>query len=104
MEEFGKELSDRYGPLPQPAQNLIGAVQLKVLASRLGAESLHTSGNKIILRLAPSLHFSPAQQQLDVPPQINIGTNQLQYTPNQRLPQSPWQAVLTKTLKLLAPA
>ena len=33
--DFAQELDDRFGPLPLPASNLLGAVKLKVLASRI---------------------------------------------------------------------
>ncbi|MYE06794.1 MAG: transcription-repair coupling factor, partial [Chloroflexi bacterium] len=55
VEEFERELADRFGPLPQPGRNLLGAVKLKVLASRIGAESIQSEGERVVLRLAPGL-------------------------------------------------
>ena len=79
--ELGRELEDRFGALPQPTSNLLGAMKLKVLASRVGAESLSSEGESVVLRLAPGLMFSPAQRRLGAPRQVQIGSAQLRYTP-----------------------
>src|SRR5687767_9668758 len=36
IEDFRKELEDRYGPLPEPAAHLVDAVRFKALAARAG--------------------------------------------------------------------
>ncbi len=36
IEDFRRELEDRYGPLPEPAAHLVDAVHFKALASRAG--------------------------------------------------------------------
>ena len=36
IEDFRRELEDRYGPLPEPAAHLVDAVRFKVLATRAG--------------------------------------------------------------------
>ena len=102
VEEFSRELNDRFGALPTPAANLLGAVKLKVLASRIGAESIQSEGENVVLRLASGLSFSAAQRRLDVPRQIDIGSTQLRYTPSRRLAESEWESVLSEALVRLA--
>ena len=98
IEDIERELQDRFGPLPQPATNLLSAINLKLLASRLGAESLQSEGNAIILRLAPGLSFSKQQQTLQQPRQIKIGPTQLQYHPT----QPNWPKLLAEALQQLS--
>ena len=100
--DFAKELDDRFGPLPLPASNLLGAVKLKVLASRIGAESIQSEGDSVVARLASGIMFTPTQRRLNVPRQIQIGSTQLRYTPSSRLVESPWEQVLSDVLENLA--
>ena len=100
--DFARELEDRFGPIPQPGLNLLGAVKLKVLASRIGAESIQSEGESVVLRLASGLRFSPRQRRLNVPRQVQIGSAQLRYTPPRRLAESEWEQVLSDVLESLA--
>ena len=102
--DFAQELDDRFGPLPLPASNLLGAVKLKVLASRIGAESIQSEGDSVVVRLASGIMFSPSQRRLNVPRQIQIGSTQLRYTPSKRLVESEWERVLSEILEQLATA
>ena len=104
VEDFARELVDRFGPLPIPTTNLLGAVKLKVLASRIGAESIQSEGDQVILRLAPGLRFSPDQRRIAVPRQVQIGSTQVRYTPSRRLAESEWEDVLTALLTALSMA
>ena len=100
--DFAQELEDRFGPVPQPGLNLLGAVKLKVLASRIGAESIQSEGEDVVLRLAPGLSFSSSQRRLDVPRQVSIGSTQLRYTPSRRLAESEWESVLSEAFARLS--
>jgi len=51
---FEEELTDRFGNLPQPALNLTYQVRLKLVATKLGAQSITTDGNRFTIR-APSI-------------------------------------------------
>ena len=100
--DFAQELDDRFGPLPLPASNLLGAVKLKVLASRIGAESIQSEGDSVVVRLASGIMFNPGQRRLNVPRQMQIGSTQLRYTPSGRLVDAPWEEVLANALVDLA--
>jgi len=104
VDELGRELEDRFGPLPLPARNLLGALRLKVLASRIGAESIQSEGDRVVVRLAPGLRFSDAQRRIAVPRQIQIGPTQLRYTPPRRLSESEWESALSDALARLVNA
>ncbi|GCE11825.1 transcription-repair-coupling factor [Tengunoibacter tsumagoiensis] len=49
VEAMTAEMSDRFGPLPQPAQNLLTLIRMKVEAAQLGFESIALKDNELIL-------------------------------------------------------
>jgi transcription-repair coupling factor (superfamily II helicase) len=49
VEAMAAEMSDRFGALPTPAQNLLAMVRLKVEAARLGYEAIAMKDNAFIL-------------------------------------------------------
>ena len=49
VEAMEAELTDRFGPLPAPVQNLLSLVRLKVQAAQLGYESIALKDNAFIL-------------------------------------------------------
>ena len=104
LSELSDELVDRFGPLPLPARNLLGALRLKVLASRIGAESIQSEGDRVVVRLAPGLRFSDAQRRLQLPRQLQLGPTQLRYTPARRLSESDWDSILSDALTRLGHA
>ncbi|HMA33647.1 MAG TPA: TRCF domain-containing protein, partial [Chloroflexia bacterium] len=62
---------DRFGPLPEPAQNLLLIVRFKSLALRAGVEAINTLDDEFVLvldldaarkRLGPQFHYSLGQK------------------------------------------
>lgn len=49
VEAMEAELTDRFGALPQPVQNLLALVRLKVLAAQLGYESIAIKDNAFVM-------------------------------------------------------
>ncbi len=49
VETMAAELSDRFGPLPTPVQNLLATVRLKVEAAHLGYESIAVKDSAFVL-------------------------------------------------------
>jgi transcription-repair coupling factor (superfamily II helicase) len=50
IEGITRELEDRFGSLPQVVKNLLYVVQVKTVATRLGVESIFTSGNHVVIK------------------------------------------------------
>jgi len=48
--EMEQELQDRFGPLPQPAQNLIFQLRIKVLAQQAGVESVSAEAGQLTVK------------------------------------------------------
>jgi transcription-repair coupling factor (superfamily II helicase) len=49
VEAMEAELNDRFGPPPQPVQNLLAMVRLKVEAANLGFEAIAAKDNEFVL-------------------------------------------------------
>jgi transcription-repair coupling factor (superfamily II helicase) len=53
IEEVGdiaREFQDRFGPLPEPVENLLYIVRIKVLATRAKITSISTQGRQIVIK------------------------------------------------------
>jgi len=48
--EVEREFQDRFGLLPEPAQNLMYQLRIKVLAQQAGASSVTAEGGQIVIR------------------------------------------------------
>jgi transcription-repair coupling factor (superfamily II helicase) len=48
--EIEQELQDRFGPLPEPAKNLMFQLRIKVLAQRAGASSVTLEGGQMMIK------------------------------------------------------
>ncbi len=51
VEAMQAEMSDRFGPIPQPAQNLLMLVNLKIEAANLGYEAISMKDSELVLAL-----------------------------------------------------
>jgi len=59
--DFKKELVDRFGPLPEPAGNLLIKIMLKILCRNAAVKQLDVSGSKLILKLSEA-HLKNTQE------------------------------------------
>ncbi len=50
VEDVAQEFQDRFGPLPQPVENLLYIVKIKVLAMRAKVSSISTQGRQIVIK------------------------------------------------------
>jgi transcription-repair coupling factor (superfamily II helicase) len=49
LKDFRQELSDRFGPLPRPAENLLAEAELRILAGNWKLERIHLEGEYVVL-------------------------------------------------------
>ena len=55
VDDLAEELEERFGPLPEPARNLLGLTRLKILGRRAGASSVgYRSGALTVYGVSPS--------------------------------------------------
>jgi transcription-repair coupling factor (superfamily II helicase) len=57
VEDVAREFQDRFGPLPEPVENLLYIVKIKVLAARAKVSSISTQGRQIVIK--PQTDNSP---------------------------------------------
>jgi len=50
VEDVAREFKDRFGPLPEPVENLLYIVKIKVLAARAEVSSISTQGRQIVIK------------------------------------------------------
>jgi transcription-repair coupling factor (superfamily II helicase) len=50
MDEMEQELADRFGPLPEPARNLMYQLRLKALARDAGVGTIAVENGRLVLR------------------------------------------------------
>jgi transcription-repair coupling factor (superfamily II helicase) len=48
--DIAQEFEDRFGPLPEPVDNLLYIVKIKVLAMRAKISSISTQGRQIVIK------------------------------------------------------
>jgi transcription-repair coupling factor (superfamily II helicase) len=71
VRDLRREIEDRFGPLPEPAENLLRLVRLKSLAVRAGVEAINTLDDEFVIvlhpaaalkRLGPLFHYHMGQR------------------------------------------
>ncbi|HWP29477.1 MAG TPA: transcription-repair coupling factor, partial [Chloroflexota bacterium] len=74
---FTDELQDRYGPLPEPAENLLYLVRLRLAATEAGVREIDADETHIVLRFAgpPPPGAAALGARLGLP--LWVGSNQL---------------------------
>jgi transcription-repair coupling factor (superfamily II helicase) len=75
--ELGDELIDRFGPLPEPAQNLIFVVSLRLAAKRAGVQQIQSVDGEVVVKFdrLPRLDVAGLTKTVGVP--LRTGSNQL---------------------------
>jgi transcription-repair coupling factor (superfamily II helicase) len=59
IDNMGEELVDRFGPIPSPALNLLEAMKLRQLLTRLRVTKLNLSGERAVIAFDESSEISP---------------------------------------------
>jgi transcription-repair coupling factor (superfamily II helicase) len=97
IEVMTKELKDRFGVPPQPVENLLYIIEIKILAAKAGVESIYTQRKQIVLhpvhgKALPSL--TPPPEYRDA---IRIGASQIRL--DIKYLSSQWQEALERLLR-----
>jgi transcription-repair coupling factor (superfamily II helicase) len=61
LADLRAELADRFGPLPEPAEQLIDIVRIRVAARTIGVERVEAGEGKAVITFAPSTPIEPAR-------------------------------------------
>ena len=55
VDALAREVADRFGPIPEPVENLLQAARLKILARDVGITSLTREKDSVLLKFVPGL-------------------------------------------------
>jgi transcription-repair coupling factor (superfamily II helicase) len=58
VEDLAKELTDRFGVMPEVVHNLLYAVRLKLMGAKTGVESISTNDSVVTIRVFPGLQVN----------------------------------------------
>jgi transcription-repair coupling factor (superfamily II helicase) len=104
IEEVGRELAERFGPLPEPLDNLLFQLRVKLLALRAGVSSISTENGQIVLVTQPVGELDQAYLGVRLGSEARMSKNKiwLGRVADPRAPDSPWRDQLLNVLSRLA--
>jgi transcription-repair coupling factor (superfamily II helicase) len=77
IEALSEEFTDRFGPLPQEALNLLYQLKVKILAEQVGLASVSGEGGQIVLRYPPLPEGVISRPLPELGPDVRTGKNAL---------------------------
>jgi len=95
VEDVAQEMKDRFGPLPEPVDNLLYIVKIKVLAARAEVSSVSTQGRQIVIKPQTDGRRLIATSPIDGA--VKIGATQIKL--DTRLLGDRWTEVLEDILR-----
>jgi transcription-repair coupling factor (superfamily II helicase) len=98
IDALTEEFIDRFGPLPEEAQNLIYQLKVKLLAEQASLASVSGEGGQIILRFPPLTEAEPPRPLPEFGDDIRTGKNTLWMPFNEA---DAWQGKLLNVLNQL---
>ncbi len=100
VEQMRQELEDRFGPLPQEAENLIYLLRVKVLATQAQVATVSTERNKITIGLGSLGEMKRRHSEGRLPTGVETVDDRLLLATS--LGEKGWRAELERTLKDMA--
>jgi transcription-repair coupling factor (superfamily II helicase) len=94
VEDMAREFQDRFGALPEPVENLLYVVKIKVLATRAKVSSISTQGRQIVIKPHTDSRQPTAISSVDGA--VKIGATQIKL--DTRLLGDRWKVVLEEIL------
>jgi transcription-repair coupling factor (superfamily II helicase) len=95
------EFTDRFGPIPQPVQNLFYQLRVRLLAEKAGLSAVTAESGQIVLRYPPLPEDAEPRLIPDVSPEGRPGKNSIWMS---LVGQAEWQDKLMRILHRLAGA
>jgi transcription-repair coupling factor (superfamily II helicase) len=95
LDALAEEFKDRFGPLPEPLQNLLYQLKIKLLAERAGLASIAVEGKQIVLRYPEGMI---PEHLPDLGPSVRVGKAALWLGFNEALD---WMETLYEVLNKL---
>jgi transcription-repair coupling factor (superfamily II helicase) len=104
LAEAGRELAERFGPLPASTENLLFQLQVKILATKAGVSAIGSDGGQIVLTTQPVDEVDQAYLGLQLGAGARVSKNKiwLGRAANPRAPDSAWREQLLTVLRQMA--
>jgi len=99
VETLAQEFQDRFGALPEEAQNLLYVVKIKLLAAKVGIESITAEHGNIVIRRFEGLPFD--RQKLGAFSRDGVRVGHTQISLNLRRVGGKWKEVLEGVVDIL---
>jgi transcription-repair coupling factor (superfamily II helicase) len=100
IERLGRELQDRFGTLPEEAENLLYLLRLKVLATAAGVQVVTTEGSRPVIGLGSVGEVKRRREKGRLPPGARLVNDRLVLPTS--LKHENWRRELEDTLKAMA--
>ncbi len=97
IEDMEIEMSDRFGPIPQPVKDLLYVVEIKQLAAAAMVESISTEGRQIVLHFKSARELNKLSLAHEFKSGIKVGSQQIKL--DIKLLGNNWQEVLKEVLQ-----
>jgi transcription-repair coupling factor (superfamily II helicase) len=97
-------MAERFGPLPEPVENLLFQLRVKLRAIQAGVSSIATENGQIVLVTQPVGELDQAYLGVQLGPDARMSKNKiwLGRAADPRAPDSPWREQLLSLLGQLA--
>jgi transcription-repair coupling factor (superfamily II helicase) len=97
------ELTDRFGPLPKTAQNLLYQLRLKAVAVHAGVEAIVAEHRELVIRCEALEHMDRAALQRILGERITVRRRDIRLAFGEERTSAPevWQAELARTLEAI---
>lgn len=100
LDALALELTDRFGPIPAPLENLLYQLRIKLIASRAGVLAVGSENGQIVITLPAMLdEVEQAYYTYNIPEGARVSKNRI-WLP--RLPEAAWRKALIELLSRLA--
>jgi transcription-repair coupling factor (superfamily II helicase) len=101
LADLRAELADRFGPLPEPAEQLIDIVRVRVAARVLGIERIEAGEGKAVITFAPSTPVEPPALVKAIQASRGRLTMRREFTVEAAVARDSWPAVRDSLLGVL---
>jgi transcription-repair coupling factor (superfamily II helicase) len=102
IDDLAAELTDRFGPPPEPVVQLLDIVRLRVAARALGIEKVEAGEGRALVTFSPTTSVEPARLVRAIQASRGRLTMKREYTIDARIERGDWPVVRDSLRRLLA--
>ncbi len=100
--DLGAELADRFGPLPEPAEQLLDIVRIRVAARAVAVERIEAGGGRALVTFSPATPLDSARLVAVIQRSRGRLAMKREFTVEATIDRGPWPVVRDALIALLA--